>query len=77
MRSSPAKYITASVIIVQTGTPELAMSADFIGKSISITRITTRMEMNRSLIKLNIDLFTAFGWSLMRLILTLGGSVSL
>ncbi len=47
-RQIPKVYIRATAIAVQTGTPELAMSAERIGKSSSITAITTSIEMTRS-----------------------------
>ena len=69
----PVRYMTARATAVHTGTPELAMSADFMGKSISITRITTTIEITRSLRKENTELRTSLGWSVMRVRVTLSG----
>ena len=73
-RSRPTRYITATATAVHTGTPELAMRADLSGKSISITKITTSMEMTRSRRKENTESSTTFGWLVIWLTLTLSGS---
>ena len=74
LRSIPAMNITARATAVHTGTPELAIRADFIGKSISITRMTTSMEITRSLRNERTDTPTTFGWSVILLRFTLSGS---
>ena len=43
------RYITARAMAVHTGTPELAIAAERKGKSISITPMTTSMDIRRSL----------------------------
>ena len=48
LRSMPKRYIKAKATAVQTGTPELAIRAERIGKSISITKITTAIEISKS-----------------------------
>ena len=53
--------ITAKATAVHTGTPELAMSADFMGNSIIITRITTNIEITRSRRNENTESDTTFG----------------
>ena len=74
LRFIPEKYITAIVMTVHTGTPELAIIAERNGKSISITKITTSIEMTKSLMKDQTDLLTTFGWSQILVIVTLSGS---
>ena len=69
----PVRYMTARAIAVHTGTPELAISAERIGESMSITRITTNIEISRSLRKENTEFLTSFGWSVMRVSVTLSG----
>ena len=55
--------------------PELAMRADFIGNIIIITKMTTSIEIRRSLRKEKTELLTTCGWSLIMLRLTLSGRV--
>ena len=75
LRSMPVRYMTARATAVHTGTPELAMSAERIGKSISITKMTTSIEMTRSRRNENTDVPTTLGWSVIRESLTLSGRV--
>ena len=70
----PVKNIRASATAMQTGTPELAMSAERIGKSSSITRITTSIEISRSRMKDMTERWTTLGWSVMRLRCTDSGA---
>ena len=75
--SMPKRYINPMLIAVQTGNPELAMSAVRIGKSSSITAITTIIEMTKSRKNALTDFSTTLGWSVMRYIFTLSGRVFL
>ena len=68
------RNIIASAIAVHTGTAELAISADFNGKSSSITAMTTSMEITRSRRKDHTELPTTLGWSVILLSVTLSGS---
>ena len=61
LRSIFTMNITAKATAVHTGTPELAMSADFMGNSIIITRITTNIEITRSRRNENTESDTTFG----------------
>ena len=51
---------------VQTGSPELAMRAVRMGKSSSMTAMTTIMEMTKSRRNELTDFCTTLGWSVMR-----------
>ena len=77
LRGIPVMYITAIATAIHTGTPELAMRADRMGNSISITTMTTSMDMRRSLRKLHTLVPTTWGWSLTRVMSTPSGSVLL
>ena len=72
--SMPQRYINPMLMAVQTGRPELAMSAVRKGKSSSMTTMTTIIEMSKSRRKLLTDFCTTLGWSVMRYIFTLSGS---
>ena len=61
LRSIPIRYITAIAMVVQIGTPELAIRADFNGKRISMTSITTSMAITRSLTNAHTDVSTTLG----------------
>jgi pyrimidine operon attenuation protein/uracil phosphoribosyltransferase len=61
LRSIPVRNITATATAVHTGTPELAINADLIGKSISMTSITTSIDITRSLRKEITEDFTTHG----------------
>ena len=73
-RHIPKRYIQARAIAVQTGTPEDAMSAERMGKSRSITRITTSIDISKSLRKDQTESPTTFGWSVMRETFRLSGA---
>ena len=60
-RSIPIRYMTAMAMIVQIGTPELAIRADFNGKRISMTSITTIIAITRSLTNAQTDVSTTLG----------------
>ena len=72
----PVIYMTASAAAVQTGTPELAISAERIGKRSSITSTTTSMAISRSRMKFITDWWTTLGWSVIRLSRTDAGAVA-
>ena len=74
-RSMPVMNITANANAVHTGTPELAINADLIGKSISITRMTTSIDITRSRKNEITEFPTTFGWSVILLTVTLSGKV--
>ena len=61
LRSIPIRYMMAMAMIVQIGTPELAIRADFSGKRISMTRITTIIAITRSLTNAHTDVSTTLG----------------
>ena len=75
-RSMPIRYMMAMAMEVQIGTPELAISADFNGKRISMTSMTTIIAMTRSLTKAHTDVSTTLGWSEILVIVTLSGRLS-
>ena len=64
--SMPQRYIIPMLNAVQMGSPELATRAVRMGKSNSMTTMTTIMEMSRSRRKLLTDFCTTLGWSVMR-----------
>ena len=64
--SMPKRYISPMLTAVQTGSPELAMSALRMGKSSSMTAMTTIMEMAKSRRNELTDFCTTLGWSVMR-----------
>ena len=64
--SIPVKYISPSAIAIHTGTPVLATRAVRRGKSMSMTRITTTIEMSMSRRKEETEASTTFGWSVIR-----------
>ena len=70
----PVRNMTARATAVQTGTPELAIRADLTGKSMSITRMTTIIDITRSRRNENTELRTSLGWSVILVIVTLSGS---
>ena len=74
-KDMPVRDITAMAMAMQTGTPELAMRADRRGNSMSITKITTSMEIRRSRRKLQTLVFTTWGWSLTRMMPTSSGTL--
>ena len=61
LRSIPIRYMMAMAMIVQIGTPELAIRADLSGKRISMTRITTIIAITRSLTNAHTDVSTTLG----------------
>ena len=73
--SMPTKNIIARAMAVHTGTPELAMRADLMGNIITITSMTTSIDISRSLTKENTEVATTRGWSLTLLRVTLSGRV--
>ena len=73
-RQMPQKYIRAMAMAVQTGTPEEAISAERIGKSMSITKMTTSIEITRSRRKDHTESPTTLGWSVMRETFRLSGA---
>ena len=72
----PVTYIAASATAMHTGTPELAISADRIGKSSSITRITTSMAIKRSRMNDMTERCTTLGWSVIRVMWRDSGAVA-
>ena len=73
-RGIPIRNIAARATAVQTGTPEEATAALLKGKSRSITKMTTRMEIKRSRRKLSTEVRTTRGWSVTRVSETLAGN---
>ena len=59
---------------MHTGTPDDAISALLIGKSSIITRITTNIEIIKSLMNDHTESPTTLGWSVIRVMLTLSGA---
>ena len=70
----PATNMIATATAVQTGTPDDAMRAGLRGKSMSMTRMTTMIDIIKSLRKLSTATYTIFGWSVTRVRCTLEGS---
>ena len=75
-RFMPVRNIIPMATAVHTGTPELAIRADLTGNSRSITKITTSIEMTRSLRNDHTEVPTTLGWSVTFDTLTLSGSVA-
>ena len=69
----PVAYIAVIVRAVMTGRPDEAMRAERSGNSISITKMTTSMEISRSRRKAKTERLTTFGWSVTRVRVTLSG----
>ena len=74
--SIPVTNISPIQIAVQTGRPVAAMRAVRNGKNISMTAITTRIEMMMSRKNDTTESFTTFGWSVIRWNRISGGSMA-